>query len=156
VVAGDGPQLQVLRRLAQEESPTAQPLAQLPGAVAHVGELLRQARVFTLPSRMDNLPMALLEAMANGVPVVATRVGGVPEAVGEGPEAAGTLVPPGDAPALAHALRPYLVDPAWAQEVGLRARRRAEERFGAARMAQGWLGVYRSLVAPGKADQAIP
>ena len=66
-----------------------------------VGEFMRNADVFVLPSLWENLPCVLIEAMASGLPVVATNVGGIPEIVND---EVGILVPPGDADAFAHAL----------------------------------------------------
>jgi glycosyltransferase involved in cell wall biosynthesis len=80
-----------------------------------------------LPSRYENFPVVLLEAMACGVPVVATRVGGIPELVTDGVE--GLLVPAGDAPALREALAAIVRDGARASGMGARARRRIEGRY---------------------------
>jgi glycosyltransferase involved in cell wall biosynthesis len=88
--------------------------------------------LFCLPSRREALPLALLEAMAEGLPCVATDVGDVRAAVG----AAAVVVPPGSPAVLAGALRPLLADPARRRSLGCRARRRAEETFDADRMAR--------------------
>lgn len=88
-----------------------------------VFDLLAAFDVFTLSSRFEGLPIALLEAMATGVPPVATRVGGIPEVVTDGVD--GTLVPPGDPEALATAIGKLLADPAGRAEMGLRATERA-------------------------------
>lgn len=66
-----------------------------------VAEMMRAADLFVLPSRYDNMPCAVVEAMASGLPVVSTAVGGIPEMVSKG---TGILVPPSDPPALANAL----------------------------------------------------
>ena len=71
-------------------------------------ELIRDARIFCLPSRREPFGLVLLEAMAMRTPLVATRVGGIPEIVRDGLD--GLLVPPDDAEALAHSLRKVLVD----------------------------------------------
>ncbi len=76
------------------------------GRVSDVRERLLDADVFVLPSRAENLPIAILEAMAAALPVVATRVGGVPELVVDGQT--GLVVEPDDAVALANALRQFV------------------------------------------------
>lgn len=87
-----------------------------------VPALLAAADVFTLSSRYEGLPLALLEALSAGLPVVATRVGGIPEAVTDGVE--GFLVPPADATALAAALLALVRDPARRAEMSAHARTR--------------------------------
>jgi glycosyltransferase involved in cell wall biosynthesis len=82
-------------------------------------EILRQARVVTLPSRAEGMPMVLTEAMSLGRPFVSTPVGGIPELAGAG----GTLVPVGDEVALAEQLTDLLSDPALARTIGERGRR---------------------------------
>ena len=82
--------------------------------------LLATGTVFTLPSRTEGLPMGMLEAMAHGLPVVMTPVGGVPDVVRDGET--GRLVPVDDAPALAAALDGILSDPGRAREMGLAGR----------------------------------
>lgn len=87
-------------------------------------EEYRAADAFVLPSRFESFPRALLEAMAAGLPIVATRVGGVPEMVAEGENA--LLVPPGDERGLADALRTLADDPGLRSRFGAASRRRAE------------------------------
>jgi len=82
--------------------------------------LLARAAVFVLPSYVEALPMSLLEAMAAGCPVIATRVGGIPDLVRDGEN--GLLVPPGDPAALAAALQRLLADHALAARLGRQAR----------------------------------
>lgn len=89
--------------------------------------LYRRVDLFVLSSRSEGLPVVLLEAMATGLPVVATRVGGVPECVGDGET--GLLVPPGDPEALAGALRRLLVDPERRARLGRAARERVLARY---------------------------
>lgn len=87
--------------------------------------LLREADAFVVPSRWrEPSGLTLGEAMATGLPVIASRVGGIPEVVGE----AGILVEPDDPEALAAALRRLVDDPAHREELGRAARARAEER----------------------------
>jgi glycosyltransferase involved in cell wall biosynthesis len=95
--------------------------------------------VFVLSSHMENSPMALLEALAAGVPAVVTRVGGVPEITGED---AATLVPAGDHTALAHGIEQLLDDPARRADQAAAGRRRVAERHTARRNAQAMRDVY--------------
>ena len=112
----------------------------LPGHVPF-DEALRQLRVFVLCSWMENSPMALMQAMAAGVPAVATAVGGVPEIA----DGAAELVPPGDPVALAAAVRRLLEDQERAAELSSAGRARILERFTAERNAREHLELYERL-----------
>ncbi|NOZ27282.1 MAG: glycosyltransferase family 4 protein [Chloroflexi bacterium] len=109
---------------------------------------LKEARVVALASRQEAAPMSLAEAMAAGRPVVATRVGGVPDLVADG--VTGFLVPPGDPAALAERLARILGDEASRRAMGERARK-AAERFRASRVAAAYKRVYELAAAYGKA-----
>jgi glycosyltransferase involved in cell wall biosynthesis len=89
--------------------------------------LLARASAFVLPSHAEALPMSLLEAMAAGCAVIATRVGGIPDLVEDGVN--GLLVPPRDPAALARALRTVLDDPELAARLGRHARATVAERY---------------------------
>jgi glycosyltransferase involved in cell wall biosynthesis len=91
---------------------------------AEVRAAFRRADVFVLPSRFESFPRVLIEAMASGLPVVATRVGGVPEMCADGGNA--RLVPPDDPGALAAALEELATDPALRERFAVESRRRAE------------------------------
>ena len=106
--------------------------------------VLAAADVLALPSWTEGLPLVVLEAMAQGRPVVATPVGGTPELVADGET--GLLVPPRDPRALADALTRILRDPELRRRMGEAGRRRVEERFSAARMAQEVLAIYDEVV----------
>ncbi|MGD9942297.1 MAG: glycosyltransferase family 4 protein [Burkholderiaceae bacterium] len=90
---------------------------------------LANAAVYVLPSYREGLPMSVLEAMAGGLPVVATTVGGIPDAIDDGIE--GLLLPPGDVAALVRAIASLLAAPDKAGEMGEAARRRALRMFSA-------------------------
>jgi glycosyltransferase involved in cell wall biosynthesis len=110
-----------------------------------VPALLAAAKLFVLPSHEEGFPNALLEAMAHGLPVVATRVGGVPEAVVHGET--GLLVPPQDPAALAEALGALLRDPDLAQKMGRAGRERAASQFTLDRMVRETEALYAELLA---------
>ena len=109
-----------------------------------VFRILSQASVSVLPSHSEALSNALLESMAAGAPVVATSVGGNPEAVEEG--ISGLLVPPRNPPMLAQAICRLLEQPEQAARLGQAARRRVEEHFSIDRMVRQTERLYRSLL----------
>lgn len=97
------------------------------GFRSDVPELLSEVCVSVLPSLSEGLSNVVLEAMAAGVPIVATRVGGTPEMVEDG--VTGVLVPVRDSGALAHAIAELLADPARRSAMGAAAQREVKERF---------------------------
>jgi glycosyltransferase involved in cell wall biosynthesis len=103
-------------------------------------ELLDQCAVFVLPSYNEGLPMGVLEAMAHGLPVVSTPVGGIPEAITDGVE--GFLVQPGDIDALADRLGRLLKDPALRQAMSEAAKRKVESTFALDRIIPQWVELY--------------
>lgn len=112
-----------------------------------IPELLAEVAVSMLPSLSEGLSNSLLESMAAGAPVVATRVGGSPEAVEDG--VTGLLVPPRDAAALAHAMETLLGDRALARRLGLAGRRRVAEHFSLESMTREIERLYRGLLRGG-------
>ena len=114
------------------------------GFSADVAGLLPGADVFVLPSLHEGLGIAAMEAMAAGLPVVATRVGGLPEIVVE--DETGLLVPPQDTAALSAALRRIASNPAWSRQLGARGRQRAFAHFTSAAMVRDVEGYYYELL----------
>jgi glycosyltransferase involved in cell wall biosynthesis len=111
---------------------------------ARTTELLGQAAVVVLPSAQENAPMVLAEAMAMGIPVVATTVGGIPELVAHGET--GLLYAPGDVAALTGHLRRLLLDPALRARLGREARQRAQRRFTPAAVGEATAAAYHHLL----------
>lgn len=136
LIAGDGEHRAALERRAAE-------LALGPAAVflgrcdaPRVRGLLGGAAALVVPSTYEGMPLVVLEAMEAGVPVVASRVSGIPEVVADG--VTGWLVPPEDPEALAAALARVLDDPDEATRRGEAGRRRVDERFRPAVAAEIW------------------
>lgn len=109
-----------------------------------IPELLAEVAVSVLPSLSEGLSNSLLESMAAGVPVVATRVGGSPEAVEDG--VSGLLVPPRDASALARGMDALLGDPVLASNLGGAAARRVVDHFSLESMTRELERLYRRLL----------
>lgn len=124
-IVGDGPMRQHIAQ--RTETLALQSVIEMLGERNDVPHLLRQADVFVLSSATEGLPMTIIEAMACGLPVVATRVGGVPELVVSG--ANGLLVPPEDTEALAGALRKLIENAQLRRTMGAAGRKLAVEQF---------------------------
>ncbi len=110
-----------------------------------VTDLLAAMDIWVMSSVREGLPVALLEAMAAGRPIVATQVGGIPDAVRDGRE--GLLVPPADPSALAAAISALLADPIRTAELAAAARRRAATDYGIDSVASRIEDVYREELA---------
>jgi len=117
----------------------------LPGNLVDLPEVLLAADVFVLPSRWEGLPLVLLEAMASGLPVAATRLEGLDELVAT--TGAGVLVPPGDSEALAGAIAALLDDPDRRAACGRRAREVIEARYDFRRVSEQLGRLYAELAA---------
>ncbi|MGA7576840.1 MAG: glycosyltransferase [Desulfobaccales bacterium] len=124
-LVGEGEGLKVLEQLAQQSLPRGS-FRFIPPR-QDIRPLFRQAGVLALSSRSESLPNVVLEAMAAGLPVAATAVGGVPEMVT--PAQTGWLAPPGDPPELAAILGRMLANPEQCRAMGRAARRRVERDF---------------------------
>lgn len=137
LVVGDGPERSRLEALASNT-------VRFCGMVRDVSRHLQAADLFALPSPSEGLSNALLEAMAAGLPAVATEVGGNRQVIAR-PEL-GLLVPPGDPDAFATALRTLIVDEPKAAAMGVAARDHVAARFSVATMVDAYERLYRELM----------
>ena len=142
VLAGDGPERASLEALAAALGIADR--VHFLGDHADIADLLELIDVFVLPSITEGLPLALLEAMAAGRAVVATGVGGVPEAITSGVN--GLLVPAQEVPPLADALYALLIDSRLRREFGAQARATVEAHFTAEQHLHGLETLYLSLL----------
>lgn len=113
--------------------------------------ILRSSDFFVMPSRYEGTPIALLEAGALGLPIVASQVGGIPELVRDGQEA--LLIPAADAPALARALSKLANDRALAEELGCRAAQRVKSEFHLEVQVQKTWSAYRKALTLHKSNK---
>ncbi len=145
LLAGDGERRAALERLAGSLG-VARDVRFL-GVRDDVARLLHASDVVVLPSRnvVETLPLAVIEAMAVGVPVVASAVGSIPELVGDGET--GLLMPPGDGVALAERLEYIFNNPARAAEMASRAQNRVRDRYRIEATAQRYGDLFEELVA---------
>jgi len=139
-IVGDGPDRSAFEAAVKEH--------RLGGAVRFAGAMPARAafahgRLLVVPSRAESLPYIVLEGAAAGIPIVATRVGGIPEIFG--PDA-DELVAPGNATALACAIGAALLDPAEKRQAGLRLRERVRSQFTTAAMTDAVLAAYREVL----------
>jgi glycosyltransferase involved in cell wall biosynthesis len=141
-LVGDGPRLEQIRDLARRLLPGNR-ITILPPR-EDLRPLLHQASLLVLSSRAEAFPNVILEAMASGLPVVATRVGGIPELVDSG--RTGWLVNAGDASGLAAALSQALADPDVRQVMGRAGRERALYNFSLDTMAARYEEVLDRLL----------
>jgi sugar transferase (PEP-CTERM/EpsH1 system associated) len=143
IMIGDGPLRVESQSLVREAG--AEALSWLPGERSDIPEQLRAFDLFILPSIAEGISNTILEAMASGLPVIETNVGGNPELVVDGET--GMLVPSSDPIAMADAIYSYLKDPAKLERHGQAGRKRAVEHFSIEKMVEGYLRVYDEVLA---------
>jgi glycosyltransferase involved in cell wall biosynthesis len=117
----------------------------LPGYLKDARRLLNHFKVFVIPSFTEGLPITLLEAMQAGTPVVASAVGGIPEALGNGRD--GILVTPGHPGEIAAGIARCMSDPAFARGAASRAQDRVRSEYDSRGMAEAYLRIYRQAAA---------
>lgn len=144
IVAGDGPLRVDVAKLVETLGVSG--FVHLLGARRDVPDVLNALDVFVLSSDTEGLPLSVLEAMATGLPVLSTRVGGVPTVLDDGQT--GFLVPVGDEAALRDQAARLYGDPAASRACGARARSAAVTRFSAERMQREYLELYARVLSP--------
>jgi glycosyltransferase involved in cell wall biosynthesis len=148
-IVGDGPEREKLESLARA-LPSGHPV-EFAGRKSDAANAAAAGDVFCLPSRGESFAYVVLEAMACGRPVVASRVDGTDEAVAH--ERTGLLVPPDDAPALARALDRLATDQKLRRDMGRAAHARAWELFRLDAMVEGTLRLYAQFQAASRRKQ---
>jgi glycosyltransferase involved in cell wall biosynthesis len=142
LVAGDGPLREELLALAERLGVGER--VRFLGYRADARALIGLLEVLVVPSLTEGAPLIVLEAMAAGIPVVASAVGGIPDQIRHDRE--GLLVPAGDPAALGETLLELLQDPGRARSLGEAGRRRADSEFSHATMVRRIEGVYRAAL----------
>lgn len=146
-IAGEGPQGPELKSLAERRG-----VGDLVRFIGHrpAREAFAMGRLLVMSSHTESLPYVLLEAAAAGLPIIATRVGGIPEIFGLQTE---SLVGPGDASTLAEAIAAALDSPAEVRRVAQIVRSRVRQEFSISAMVEGGLAAYRETIAIRKLAQ---
>jgi glycosyltransferase involved in cell wall biosynthesis len=147
IIAGEGPDAAKLKALSEHLD-----LADQIHFAGHLParEAFAMGRIMVMPSRAESLPYVILEAAAAGLPIIATRVGGLVDVFG--PQSS-RLLPPGDAAALAAAIGAALADPAELNRAAASIQARVRSHFTIAAMVNGGLAAYREALAKQKARQ---
>lgn len=144
VMIGDGPLKAQSQSLLEQAGCTE--LAWLPGERNDVPEILRGIDCFVLPSLAEGISNTILEAMASGLPVIATDVGGNSELIDAG--RSGVLVSAGDVETMAQSIVSYANDSEKARRAGQAGRATVERKFSMAAMVQQYQGLYDRLLSP--------
>jgi glycosyltransferase involved in cell wall biosynthesis len=152
VVAGDGPLRQQLADLTEDLGLKSR--VHFLGFRSDASALMRFLDVLVVPSLSEGSPLVTLEAMAAGVPVVASAVGGIPDQIRHDKE--GLLVPPDDTKTLGDALLALLHDPARARQLGQAGHRRTTSQFSHAAMVRRIEDVYHAVLGPPAAQSITP
>jgi glycosyltransferase involved in cell wall biosynthesis len=142
VLVGEGPELPKIQDQVRQLNLESQ--VRFLGLRKDVARLLSAADLFLLTSVSEGIPLTVIEAMAAGLPVVATRVGGVGEVVDDG--RTGLLCPAGDHEALAACILRLAAEPALSRQLAEQGRARAQSVFSESRMHAGYLRLYREML----------
>lgn len=142
--AGRGPLIQEAEQFVERESLTNVKFVGFQTG-PDLSRLFQNARFVVLPSECnENCPMAVLEGFAAGKPVIASRIGGIPELIDDGVD--GLLFEPGDADELASHMRTLIENPALSEEMGRNGRNKVDERFAMDKYMDSLLGIYERVL----------
>lgn len=141
-IVGDGPHLPALRQMAAAMGNSVTFWGWLDNRSPKLKELFETSSIYVFPSEAENFPIVLLEAMAAGMAIITTAGTGCAEVVGD----AALLVDPGDAPAIREALAFLVNNPEQCRKLGMEARKRMEEHFGWAAVANRYVAQYESIL----------
>jgi glycosyltransferase involved in cell wall biosynthesis len=142
LLVGDGPLGENLRKWIAKENFSDR--IHLTGRRSDVPSLMRAAEIFVLPSLWEGLPNVVLEAMAAGIPVVASRVEGISDLVSD--DQTGLVVPPNSAPDLVEAINRLLADPQHASQMGHRAQQIVRKEFAWGTVVESYSAFYADLL----------
>lgn len=142
LLVGDGRQLPYLKEYAERLGISAD--VRFPGNITKLAEVYRAMDIFAMPSLWEGLSLAMLEAMAAGLPMVATEVGGARDVLGDSQW--GLLIPPHDASALAAAIGRLLDDPAAAAHLAAAGKARVHANYSVAALTDQLSGLYRAAL----------
>lgn len=142
LIVGDGPMRAELEAHISQNQLAERVL--LLGTRTDIPDILAASDIFVLPSRWEGLPLVIIEAMFAGLPIVASRVGGIPELVQENVN--GFLVPRSDSAALSQALKMLIADKSLREQMGQMSRQRALQKFTMHRMIEEYKKLYREML----------
>jgi glycosyltransferase involved in cell wall biosynthesis len=143
LIVGDGGQRQFLEEKTSRLGLSGRVI--FTGSRKEVPEILSMLDAFVLPSIKEGLPMALLEAMASRVPVIATKVGAIPNVIEDG--ISGMLIPPRDPKAIVDAVNSLLSNGHSAQEMAQKGFERVRDNFSSKIMSEKYMAVYKELLS---------
>jgi glycosyltransferase involved in cell wall biosynthesis len=149
-LVGDGPEREHIEQLIAELG--LQHRVQMLGQRRDVPDLLAAADAFLLSSLSEGIPVTIIEAMAAGLPVASTKVGGVPEVIDD--EVTGLLAPAGDAAKLAAAIVRLATDETLRTKLAANGKKRAENRFSEAEMVQRYDCIYAEMIGEATGTRA--
>ena len=141
-IIGDGPEFLQLQKMAR--SLDIEDKINFLGSFSEITPFLERAHIFVLPSQFEGLPNVVLEAMACGLPVIATQVGGVQDIIQH--RINGLLVPPGDTEAICTNAKELFVNTTLAEGLGARARETVVKHFSLSAVADRYAELYKTLL----------
>lgn len=140
-IAGEGPLKEDLMSLIKKNNLSNN--VKLIGYTENIGEFLAMIDLFVMPSLSEGLPIALLEAMANGKPIIGSNVGGIPEVITS--ESEGILIPPADSSAISKVIKKLYHDKGKIVRMAAMGKKIVEDNFSSVSMAEKYLQIYSKI-----------